>query len=234
MRAGIIQSSFIPWRGYFDFIASVDIFIFHDDIQYTKNDWRNRNRIKTPNGTMWLTVPVSYRKSSQLICDTEIDDSTKWRKKHMNQWAENYRKAAHIDDVFELLGDMGDGEARTISQLNIRLIQSICSYLAIHTQTILSSELKVDGKKTDRLINLLRAVSATTYLSGPTADNYLDKDAFRNAGITLEYKSYDYDPYPQLWGEFNGAVSVLDLIANCGLGARELINSKKQNKLIVL
>ena len=233
MRIGLIQSSFIPWRGYFDFIASVDLFVFHDDLQYTKGDWRNRNRIKTTQGCIWLTVPVSYQKTSQLICDTPINNSTNWRKSHLNQWRAQYTKAAFFGDIIELLGDMGDGVDLTISQMNIRLVRSICAYLDIHTPMMLSSELNIEGARTERLIKLLRAVGGTTYLSGPSADDYLEKDRFREAGICLEYKSYDYEPYPQLWGAFEGGVTVLDLIANCGPQSKDLIHSRTPDLVVI-
>ncbi len=232
MRVGVIQSSFIPWRGYFDFIAAVDLFVFHDDIQYTKGDWRNRNRIKTPNGTQWLTVPVSYRHVEQLICDTPIDYRTPWAAKHLRLWRENYRAAPYVDDAMALLDGLADDRDATISQLNIRLIQRICSYLGITTPTRLSGELNLSGSKTERLIDLLKKVDATIYLSGPSAEAYLDKEAFRRNGIALEYKSYDYPPYPQLWGEFDGALSVLDLIANCGPQARDFLHSRTADRMV--
>lgn len=233
VKVGIIQSSFIPWRGYFDFIASVDIFIFYDDVQYSKGGWRNRNRIKCPDGTRWLTVPVRHQSLNQLIVETEIDEERHWRESHAALWDAAYGASPFFNDVLKLLGDMGRGSSRTISRLNIQLIRLICSYLDIRTPMMLSSEFSAQGRGTDRLVNLLRAVGAKTYLSGPSADNYLEKDKLKQAGIRLEYKSYDYVPYPQLWGAFEGAVSVLDLIANCGPAAPELIHSKTPNRVVV-
>lgn len=234
MRVGVIQSSFIPWRGYFDFIASVDLFVFHDDIQYTKGDWRNRNRLKTPNGAAWLTVPVRYERVSQLICETPVAEPEDWRRKHVRIWQANYRSAPYLDDVLRILGDMERGAAGlTISQLNVRLIRSICDYLGIGTPLAMSSDYALTGAKTDRLIDLLRKAGATTYLSGPSADAYLDKEAFRSANLRLEYKSYDYPAYPQLWGEFDGALTVLDLIANCRTGSPAMLRSQTPDKVIV-
>lgn len=234
MRVGVIQSSFIPWRGYFDFIASVDLFVFHDDIQYTKGDWRNRNRLKTPQGPAWLTVPVHYERVSQLICETPVAEATDWRTKHVRLWQANYRQAPHLDDVLRIMGDMERGRAGlTISQLDVALTRSICAYLGIGTRLAMSSDYALAGTKTDRLLDLLGKVGATTYLSGPSADAYLDKDAFRRAGMRLEYKSYDYEPYPQLWGDFDGALTVLDLIANCGADASRHIRSKTPDVVVI-
>jgi hypothetical protein len=229
LRIAAIQSSFIPWRGYFDFIASVDRFVFLDDVQYTTRDWRNRNKIKTPKGTEWLSVPVVHKERSQLVMDTAIDNSTSWRKKHMGTWSANYRAAPYFEMIMEILSDLDGNEAATISQLNIGLIRKICDFLNISTPIILSSELALEGSKTERLIDLLKKLNATTYLSGPSADAYLDKEAFRRNRIQLEYKSYDYQPYPQLWGKFVGEVTVLDLIANCGSEAKNHIRSQTPN-----
>lgn len=233
MRVGIIQSSFIPWRGYFDFIASVDLFVFLEDVQFSKGSWRNRNRIKGQDGTHWLTVPVRHRSLSQLIIETEIDDRQDWRANHFKQWHIDYASATFLPDVLALLEDLGKGSDMTISQLNIRLIRAICAYLDIHTPLIQSSELNIEGIKTDRLINMLRAVGGDTYLSGSSADAYLEKHKFIDAGIKLEYKSYDYEPYPQLWGDFEGSVSVLDLIANCGQQSRKLIRSTITDLVVI-
>lgn len=233
MRVGVIQSSYIPWRGYFDFIASVDRFVFHEDIQYTKSDWRNRNRIKTPQGTEWLTVPVHYKKVAQLICETSIDHSTAWCQKHFRKVQETYRDAPYTNVVLDILASVQVDRPQTISTLNIELTKQICEYLGITTPLINSSKLSLVGTKTDRLIDILKKLQATTYLSGPSADGYLDKEAFRKNGIRLEYKSYDYGPYPQLWGAFEGAVTVLDLIANCGPDAKNHICSRTPDQVII-
>ena len=233
MRVGVIQSSYIPWRGYFDFIASVDRFVFHDDIQYTKSDWRNRNRIKTSKGTEWLTVPVHHKDISQLICETNIDSSTVWQHKHLRKFKENYRDAPYAKVAMDILASVQVAHSSTISCLNVELTSRICEYLGIVTPLMHSSELALVGTRTDRLIDLLKKLHATTYLSGPSADAYLDKEAFRMNGIRLEYKSYDYGPYPQLWGPFEGAVTVLDLIANCGPDAKNHIRSRMPNQVII-
>ncbi len=214
-------------------MASVDVFVFLDDVQYSKNGWRNRNRIKTSQGLRWITVPVRHRSLAQLIADTEIDDRKDWRESHMRLWHENYRTALYYRVVLELLGDMERGTVGTISELNIALTRKIALYLHITPRTLLSSELQVSGTKTDRLIDLMKKLNATTYLSGPSADAYLDKAAFRNNGIRLEYKSYDYGTYPQLWDPFEGAVTVLDLIANCGPDAKSHIRSRTSDQVII-
>lgn len=233
MRVAAIQSSFIPWRGYFDFIANVDLFVFLDDVQYTVRDWRNRNKIKTQRGVEWLTVPVAHDHRSQLVTETRICQDVPWEKKHRGAWSANYRAAQYFDVVMELLGNLEKTQDSTISELNIRLTRKICNYLEIKTPMILSSDLSLRGSKTERLIDLLKKLNATAYLSGPSADAYLDKDLFRQNGIRLEYKSYDYAPYPQLWGDFVGEVTVLDLIANCGPQAKDYIRSRTPDRVVI-
>ena len=178
-----------------------------------------------------MTVPVRHRSIAQLIVDTEIDDRKDWRESHMRLWHENYGAAPYYRGVLELLGDMERETVDTISELNIALTRRIAVNLQIGTRTMLSSDLRLSGAKTDRLVDLVKKLHATTYLSGPNA--YLDKDAFRKNGIRLEYKSYDYGPYPQLWGPFEGAVTVLDLIANCGPDARSHIRSLTPDQVII-
>ena len=217
MRVGVIQSNYIPWRGYFDFIKSVDLFVIHDDIQYTKQDWRNRNKIKISNGqTKWMTVPVYYKTVNQLICDTKIDYSTNWRKDHISKMEANYYCTPWFKDAMRILVQAFAFHAETISELNVALIRAVMSYYGIQTSLEMSSKYDLKGNKTDRLIDLLNKVGATEYVSGPAAKNYLEEDKFDKNGIKLEYKKYDYPPYQQPWGDFQGAVTVLDTIANCG------------------
>jgi hypothetical protein len=217
MRVGVIQSNYIPWRGYFDFINSVDLFVFHDDIQYTKQDWRNRNKIKMwPQGSVWITIPVKYDKTDQLICDTKIDYSTNWQAEHLNRFRAGYDKTPFYEQARGLLAEGLMHRDETISQLNIRLIRSICGYFDIKTPFVHSQTLNLQGTKTERLLDLLKKTGATSYLTGPKAKAYLDEDLLRRNNIEVEYKTYNYPQYPQPWGAFDGTVTVLDVVANCG------------------
>lgn len=229
MRIGIIQSNYIPWRGYYDFIDDVDLFIFHDDLQYTKNDWRNRNKIKTGRGTVWLTVPVHYGSTAQLICETTIDRAQRWSEKHINQFKQWYAKAPFFSSYSDELFGMLAQPYSTISDLNIALTRWIMGKLEIRTPTRLSSEFGAQGRRTERLLHLLAKAGGRCYLSGPSAKAYLDESRFEEAGIRLEYKSYEYAPYPQLWGDFVGDVTVLDLLFNTGPDARRFLKSLTPN-----
>lgn len=228
MKVGIIQSNFLPWRGYFDFIREVDLFIIHDDLQYTKGDWRNRNKIKTPRGVEWITVPVHYQHTSQLIEETRVDYSTPWVQKMLNRIRESYRRAPCFEPYFSELADLLNKPAVSISDLNLRLINWICSKLEIHTPIKLSREYHPQGVKTERLIGILQQVNATTYLSGPAAQVYLAPELFEQAGIRLEFKQYDYPDYDQLYPPFESKVSVIDLLFMKGKDAITCMENKEK------
>lgn len=231
MRVGIIQSNYIPWRGYFDFIDDVDLFIYLDDVQYTARDWRNRNRIKTINGLIWLTVPVFFsRKNNLAIEDVQIDYSQKWVEKHMSSIRHAYSKAKHYGRYAEMFFDILRQKYASISELNRNINNWVMAELHIKTRTKMSSDFRPIGSKTDRLLDLLNKAGATSYLSGPSAKEYLDADKFATAGIGLNYKVYEYPEYPQLYGGFEPHVSVLDLLFNCGPDSRKYLKSLKSNE----
>lgn len=233
MKVGLIQSNYIPWRGYFDFIDDVDLFIFYDDVQFTKNDWRNRNKIKTPFGKKWLTVPVNQKSLKQLIKDTNIDITHDWVSMHINQFTESYKTTPFFSDALGFLELLKQNKPSTISELNRYLIDEITQYFGIKTLTEVSWKYSPRSTKTERIIDILQKADATAYLSGPNADCYLDKDLFRERNIRLEYKSYSYEPYSQPWGDFIGDVTILDLIANCGPNARKFLKSTIPNQVII-
>ena len=229
MICGIIQSSYIPWRGYFDIIHDCDVFVFHDDIQYTKQDWRNRNRIKTRAGLKWLTVPVGTVPTQTLIDEVMITDLS-WAEKHLKFIEINYREAPYFSLYFKLLESLYKHPWRKLAELNRALTIEISQALGIRTKFILSSDLNVSGKKTDRIVRICREVGADHYLSGPSARAYLDEHRLDKHGIGLSYKTYDYEPYPQLHGPFEPQVSIIDLLFNCGPQAPDWIwESPKKN-----
>jgi len=221
-RIAIVQSNYIPWRGYFDLMASVQEFVLYDDVQYTRRDWRNRNQIKTPQGLQWLTVPVRVKgKYLQAIRETEIEDGTPWSADHLKALSLNYRKAPFHDAVMEWLAPLYDAQPPLLSQLNRRLLAAIAGKLQIATRLTDSSEYALEGDKSERLASIAAQAGAQVYVSGPAAKSYLDESVFRARGIDVEWFDYaGYQPYPQLWGEFIPNVTVLDLLFNCGDDAR--------------
>lgn len=220
-KVAILQSNYIPWKGYFDLVASVDEFILYDDMQYTRRDWRNRNQIKTPQGIQWLTVPVKVKgKYDQKIRDTLIDGDD-WAFLHWKAFEQNYCRAPYFDEVAAWLRPIYLNESYAyLSQLNRRLIEVICIYLGI--QTIISNSWDyslIDGKS-ERLANLCDQAGGTEYVSGPSAKNYIEESVFASRDIKLTWFDYsDYPEYPQLWGEFTHGVSILDLLFNAGKSA---------------
>jgi hypothetical protein len=220
-KIAILQSNYIPWKGYFDLIAAVDEFIIYDDMQYTRRDWRNRNRIKTPQGVQWLTVPVQVKgKYHQKIKETLIDGS-KWALVHWKSLTKNYRRAPYFDEVASLLEPLYLAESYThLSPLNRRLIEAVCDYLGIKTVISNSWDYTLFDGKMERLAGLCNQAGGTEYISGPAAKDYIDENVFTEQGIKLTWFEYSgYPEYPQLWGEFTHEVTILDLLFNRGKNA---------------
>jgi hypothetical protein len=216
-KIAILQSNYIPWKGYFDMIAAVDEFIIYDDRQFTKNDWRNRNQIKTPQGIQWLTIPVKTKgRFGQTIRETEINGDA-WREQHLNTISQYYKKARFFNEVSAQLQEVYSVNFKTISDLNVTFIKLICNYLGISTKIKNSWDFSLVDGRGERLVDLCQQSGATVYISGPAAKNYIEPSIFKNAGIDLNWFDYDnYPEYPQLWGEFRHGVSILDLLFNCG------------------
>ena len=226
MRAGIIQSCYLPWRGYFDFIASVDVFVIYDDVQYTRRSWRNRNRVKTNHGLSWITVPVVVH-GKPAIDEVQIADIDKsWRDRHRELLTQSLGRAPYFRDCLDLWLEGTAGDNKSLSLMNTALLRSICQYLGIKTTLLNSRDYQASGHGTSRMIELLSKLGATCYLSGPSASDYLDEAEFARQGIRLEYKSYDYAPYPQQWGDFVDGVTILDLIASQGSNAAAFLRSR--------
>ena len=216
-RVAVLQSNYIPWKGYFDIIHDVDLFVFYDDLQYTKNDWRNRNRIKTDKGPEWITIPAGSD-ANRLICEVELKDFS-WQEKHWKAIQQHYAKCPHFSryqPFFE--GIYRDQKWTNLSELNHRLIRAIaCDILNVATEFHDSREYRLDGQKLDRLLELVSQTGANAYVSGPAAKDYIDASRFAAADIELHWKDYSgYPEYPQRHPPFEHGVSILDLIFNVG------------------
>lgn len=217
-RIAVLQSNYIPWKGYFDLMGAVDEFIIYDDVQYTCNDWRNRNQIKTPQGVQWLTVPVRIKgRFEQSIRQAEID-GTHWAAKHWKSLRLNYERAPYFSLYAAQLEALYLGRAYThLSVLNEVLLRWVSQQLNIHTRIVQCSEYRLEGDRNERLVGLCRQAGANEYVSGPAARSYLDEALFMQAGINVRWFEYPaYPEYPQLWGEFAHGVTVLDVLFNCG------------------
>ena len=220
-RVAILQSNYIPWKGYFDLIAAVDEFIICDEVQFTRQDWRNRNRIKTAIGQAWLTVPVISKKGlySQTINETRIANHD-WQSRHWNQLVTNYRDATHFDEISQCLKLIYDADHVMLSDTNWMFLSAVCKYLGVVTPIKDCRDFNFPVGKNERIISLCKQVHADIYVSGPAAKTYIDESLFHAAGVAVEWFDYGgYPEYPQLWDGFVHEVSVLDLLFNCGADA---------------
>jgi hypothetical protein len=226
VRCAIVQPSYIPWRGYFDIMRRVDLFVFFDDVQYDRRGWRNRNRVKTPQGSRWLTIPVSARgaQTSGLPINAVLTAEDGWPRQHLETLRRLYGKAPHFSQFQPWLESAYAEPPRLLADFTIALAKDIAGLLGIaSTRFIRSSELHAAGTKTERLIDILRRVGASHYLSGPTARAYLDERLFEEAGVALQWMEYDYPEYPQFHPPFDPHVTILDLLFMTGDRARDFI-----------
>lgn len=214
MRVAIIQPSYFPWRGYFSIINSVDIFIFLDDVQYTDRDWRNRNKFEIDGKISWLTVPVDSIKSRPILNEVKFNKKTNWQLKHLETFRHNYSKTPFFQEskeLFDLILDDYDG---SLASMNCATTIEVSKYLGVKAEYFTSSNLKTNKlSPSEKLATLVSKVGGTSYISGPTAQNYLQKEAFTTLGIEVIYKNHDYPSYPRGERQIDGALSILDLIS---------------------
>lgn len=225
MNCAILQPSYLPWRGYFHLIQKSDVFVFYDDVQYDKHGWRNRNRIKTADGPRWITVPVSARGNVETglpINQVRITDQ-RWATKHLSTIRQAYARAPHIERCLSVIEPYLLRGEESLAELTIGLTIALSQELGISTEFVRASELGLEGARMDRLMGVLERVGARHYISGPSAEAYLDESRLADAGITLEYMAYDYPEYRQLHPPFEPQVSVVDLLAMEGERAPALI-----------
>jgi hypothetical protein len=220
MKCVILQPSYMPWRGFFHQIWKSDVFVFLDDVQYDKHGWRNRNRIKGPGGSQWLTIPVSKRgvvSESIPIKDVEICWDRPWSDKHRESIRQAYARAPYLDAYYPTLAEFYTRRDERLADFTIDLTVALAKLLGVGDRSFVrSSSLGAGGSKTDRLVEILTAVGATHYISGPSARAYIEEEKLAAAGITLEFMEYDYPEYPQLHPPFDPRVSVVDLLFMVG------------------
>jgi hypothetical protein len=228
-RITILQPSYIPWLGYFDQLSRVNTFVFYDDVLYTKNDWRNRNKIKTASGTAWLTIPVNIKnrlKDQLLIKDTTIIDPNILRN-HLKAIELNYKKSPFFNEFYSIITQLFNNEYRLLADLDIDIIRTISEFIGIKKVKFLrSSDLEIANEKpTGRLIDICKKLEATHYLTGASAKNYLEEELFLKNNIVLEYQEYKHPTYKQLWGEFIPYLSIVDLLCNEGPRSLQILSN---------
>ncbi|MBQ2645516.1 WbqC family protein [bacterium] len=224
-KVAILQSNYIPWKGYFDIINSVDEFIFYDEMQYTTRDWRNRNKIKTQNGLKWLSIPVNAKgcqQSGQKISETKIIDNA-WAKSHWDSIRSSYIKTPYFKDYEKFFKELYQSceNEEYLCNVNYKFIFAINDILEIKTKISFDKDYGIIEGKTERLVDLVKKAGGTEYLSGPAAKDYIVDEYFEKENIKLSYMNYSgYKEYPQLYPPFEHGVTILDLIFNCGKNAR--------------
>ena len=221
---GIHQPNFLPYGGFFKKVMLSDIFVILDNAQFSKSDFHNRNRIKSNNGALWITIPVKTSgKLAQLITETEMIDNIPWRKKHLKSFEQYYRKAPFFNTVFPLIEEVYNFDTANLAEFNINIITKFSEYLKIGTELRTASTLTAAGHSTERLVNICKELSGGKYLYGEGGKNYMDLSLFEEAGIEPELCAFHPDPYPQRGDGFEPNLSIVDIMFNLGEGTYEFL-----------
>ncbi|HYW52965.1 MAG TPA: WbqC family protein [Dongiaceae bacterium] len=228
--AVVLQPSYLPWRGYFDLVDRADVFVFYDDVQYDKHGWRNRNRVKTANGPAWITVPVHAHGAVERgtpICEIAIDHRRDWVRAHLETLRHAYGRQPFYARYAPLLAAILEKRHARLADLTIELTVAVARELGSATRFVRASGMALHGRKNDRLLDVLEAVGATRYVSGPSARSYIAPERFAEAGIALEYAAYDYPEYAQAHPPYEPAVSIVDALFALGPAAIENIRARR-------
>ena len=236
-KAVILQSGYIPWLGFLDMVNEATVFVFLDDVQWTKRDWRNRNRVRTPQGWSWLTVPAKLEKTyyEYNICDVQIDNSQNWQESHLGMLRGFYKRSPFFDEIYPIMDNILHKKHRFVVDLNYEIILDICHYLALEdTEFLYAQEMDIPPqiKATDRLLYILleKIGDVATYISGPVSKAYLEEDKFTEAGIEVEWHYYEHPYYSQnTWRSnvFISYLSVVDLLFNHGKESLDILTLSK-------
>lgn len=213
----VLQPGYLPWLGFFDQLRRADVFVYYDDVQYDRNGWRNRNRIKTQHGPIWLTVPVRHSgRGMPKILDVEIDARTSWARKHVASIRQAYARAPFLATYMPALEELLHRKWERLVDLDVACTGLMAEWFGLRRRIERSSTLEVGGDRSERLVNLCRRLGASKYVSGDSARSYLDVPLFEQHGIRVEWQEYVHPVYPQLHGGFVSHLSALDLLLNCG------------------
>jgi len=223
MIIAVHQPQYLPWLGYFDKMATADVFVLLDNVQYKKNEWQNRNRIKGASGPQWLTVPVRY-KFPQRICEVLVDNHEHWQHRQRQALLSNYRKAPFWNEFSLILEEVFQPSWESLSALNIMVVKRLADILGLATPIHIASELPPFPDNPDeRLIAIAKHFQADTYLAGSGGHNYMNLNKFKENGIKILFQSYNHPVYPQLFGGFEPFMSVVDLLFNHGKESLQIL-----------
>ena len=225
------QPAYLPWLGYFEKIARSDIFIFLDAVQFEKNSFINRNKIKTPQGSCWITIPVNSKGHlNTTICDIGVDDSQEWRLKHLKAIQSNYQKAQHFNEAYPLIESIIRQQDQILSELLFEHLKVWLKIFKIKTKVIRLSDLQITTKKSDLVLNLCEYFGAKNYLSGALGKNYIQEKDFDDLNIAVEYQEFNHPIYRQLWGDFIPNMGAVDYLMNCGPGEIKFLREEGANE----
>jgi hypothetical protein len=222
----IHQPDFAPWLGFFERLLHTDVFVILDDVQFVRRGWHHRDRIKTPQGVQWLTLPVIKKGHyDQLIRDTQLDVDSGFTDKHLRTLEMAYGKRPGFDTVFPVVEEIYRRQPRLMIDLNLPLLEAMMAAFGLEKRMVMASSLNIASSSTERLVDIVRAVGGTDYLSGTGARAYLDEQLFAAAGIGVQWQRFDHPTYPQPWGDFEPGLSGLDCLFNCGRDAAAVLRS---------
>jgi hypothetical protein len=231
MRVVILQPGYLPWLGFFDLMYRADIFVILDDVQYTIRDWRSRNRVKTPDGILWLTVPIKAKGiREKLINDVEIDTTQQWQKNHLKSLESFYKKTKYFDEIINVVSEVYKKNYNFLIDIDMDIILKIYHYFYLKTKICFSSDILSTGKKDEKLLSICKHLNATHYLSGNAAQEYLREPIFLTEGITVEWHNYRHPYYNQLWLKEQGFIShlsIVDLLFNHGPDSLAILTNQK-------
>lgn len=219
------QPEFLPYFGFFDKLSKADIFVIVDNVQYRKKYFQNRNKIKTANGWIWLTVPVITKgRFDQQINEVRINNSLNWEKKHLSSLEMNYKKAPYFEEYYPSIKEIYSRDWELLVDLNETLIRYLVDQLDIEIEVFKGSDLGITGEKTDLLIDICRKTGADKYLQGAGGKDYVEEDKFQKEGLKVLFNEFTHPEYPQLFGDFMANLSVIDLLFNVGAGSKNYFN----------
>jgi hypothetical protein len=223
----VLQPGYLPWLGFFDQMKKADVFVYYDDVQFDKNGWRNRNRIKGSKGPVWLTVPVRHKgRSEQSIQAVEVIQDQLWATKHVKSIRELYAHAPFTKDYLDGLEAVLSGPKTHLVDFCYAAVEYFRGVLEIDTPMFRSSDLNIEGKRSERLVNICNHFQADTYLSGDSAKSYLQDDLFKDAGIDVQWQNYQHPTYDQQHGAFISHLSIVDLVMNMGPDSGTIFSNK--------
>ncbi|MFV1975673.1 MAG: WbqC family protein [Candidatus Scalindua sp.] len=229
MLITIHQPQYLPWSGYFDKIDKADVFVILDNVQFKKNEWQNRNRIKTAQGCQWITVPVLYR-LPEKINEVRINNKTNWSRKHLQALITNYSKSNYFDNYKNFFENIFNCNWDRLVDINIEIIKFLISALEIKTRLVMASDLKLREEPTERLIDICKTLNGNKYLAGKDGNKYMNLELFDKEGIEVIFQDFKHPVYNQLFGDFEPYLSAIDLLFNCGDNSIEILRGNHEKK----